>query len=63
MEREYGFYKTRNGCLILAVGILSLSVLLVLLAIWVKPSVYIIALIIACAVSVVVYFSYKRDNR
>jgi len=63
MDKKYGVFKTGKGCLTSIIGMLTFMIVVLYLAIIVRPEKPIVVMIMIFLASILVWISFKVDNR
>ncbi|PCJ29301.1 MAG: hypothetical protein COA99_19570 [Moraxellaceae bacterium] len=63
MDKKYGVFKTGKGCLTAIIGMLTFMIVVLYLAIIVRPEKPIVVMIMIFLASILVWISFKVDNR
>lgn len=63
MERKFIFFNTGKGCLVFTIGLGLLFVGALLLAIYSRPSNYVILVLSFLSMAVIVWAAFKMDEK
>jgi hypothetical protein len=63
MDKKYGFYQTAPGCIVFIIGVVLITSVVEVLALWLNPGKLISAIIIATLAFALSWFSFKIDRK